>query len=176
MATRVLVTSASKHGSTLDIADVIAGVLNRRGLDVVDAPIDEVSDVAGFDAAVIGSAVYVGKWMGEAVEFAERHAVALSAIPVWLFSSGPLGDPLRPDVDPVTIAELMPRVEAREHRLFPGKLDPAQLGMGEKLIVGMVRAPSGDYRDFGAVERWANEIGDALDGTRTEPLPGTVTG
>jgi menaquinone-dependent protoporphyrinogen oxidase len=151
MARKVLVTSASKHGATLDIADVIAGVLSRRGLEVADKPMDEVRDLAGFDAAVIGSAVYVGKWMSEAIAFTERHAKELSAIPVWLFSSGPLGDPPKPAADPVTVAEIMPKVGAREHRLFSGRLDPTQLGMGEKLIVNMVRAPSGDFRDFQAV-------------------------
>jgi len=86
-----------------------------------------------------------------------------------------LGDPPRPDADPVSIAELMPKVGAREHRVFAGKLDPAQLGMGEKLIVGMVRAPSGDYRDFGAIETWANEIADALVGSAQETLSGTAS-
>jgi menaquinone-dependent protoporphyrinogen oxidase len=162
MSRRVLVTSASKHGATFDIADVIAGTLSRRGLEVVDQPIDEVRDVAGFDAAVIGSAVYVGKWMSEAVAFIDAHVDQLDEIPVWLFSSGPLGDPPKPEAEPVTIGELAAKIGARPHRIFPGRLESSQLGLGEKLIVNMVRAPSGDFRDFRAVEAWANEIADTL--------------
>ena len=162
MAIKVLVTSASKHGSTFDIADVIAGVLARRGLDVVDKPVGEVGDVKEFGAVIIGSAVYVGKWMPEAVSFVERHAEALEEMPVWLFSSGPLGDPPRPNVDPVTIADLASHIGARPHRIFAGRLEGSQLGLGEKLIVNMVRAPSGDFRDFQAVDEWANEIADTL--------------
>ena len=173
MARTVLVTSASRHGSTYDIADVVAGVLGRRGLNVLDQPIGETSNLEGVDAAVIGSAVYVGKWMPEAVRFVEHHAAYLSEIPVWLFSSGPLGDPPKPEADPTTVAELMPKIGAKSHRVFPGRLEPGQLGLGEKLIVNMVRAPSGDFRDFRAVMAWAEEIADAL----LDPslaLPGTV--
>jgi len=162
MAKTVLVTSASRHGSTYDIADVIAGVLGRRGFNVLDDPIGDVKSLEGVDAAVIGSAVYVGKWMPEAVGFVERHADFLREIPVWLFSSGPLGDPPKPAADPTTIAELMPKIGARSHRVFPGRLEPGQLGLGEKLIVNMVRAPNGDFRDFRAVMAWAEEVADAL--------------
>ena len=90
---RVLVTGASKHGSTLDIIDVIARTLIQRGFEVVDKQVDEVGDLDGYQAAVIGSGVYVGRWLSEATTFATRHAEELSRMPVWLFSSGPLGDP-----------------------------------------------------------------------------------
>jgi menaquinone-dependent protoporphyrinogen oxidase len=162
MGRHVLVTSASKHGATLDITDVIAGVLSRRGLDVIDKPLDEVRGLDGYDAAVIGSAVYVGRWMSEATSLVKHHAEQLRAMPVWLFSSGPLGNPPLPAADPVEVAELVEAIAARGHRVFAGRLDPSHLGLGEKLIVRMVRAPSGDYRDFTAVEAWAHEIADAL--------------
>ena len=86
MASRILVAGASRHGATLDIVDAIAGVLTHRGLSVVDKPIDEVADLGEFDAAVIGSAVYVGRWMSDAVEFIDSRADELSRMPVWLFS------------------------------------------------------------------------------------------
>jgi menaquinone-dependent protoporphyrinogen oxidase len=162
MTRKVLVACASRHGSTMDIADAIAGVLSARGCDVTDKEVDEVASVDGFDAAVIGSAVYVGRWMSDAVSFIEDNAAGLSRIPVWLFSSGPLGDPPKPEGDPTTIAELLTKITPRGHRVFKGRLDTGLLGLGEKVIVGMVKAPKGDFRDFGEIEAWAREIADEL--------------
>lgn len=164
MTKRVLVACASKHGATLEINDVIAGVLSRRGLDVVDKPIGELDGVATYDAAVLGSAVYVGRWMSEASRFVKDHAERLRSIPVWLYSSGPLGDPPLPKTDPLDIAELTPLINPRGQQTFTGRLDTAALGLGEKLIVGVVRAPAGDYRAFGLVEQWAHQIADELIG------------
>lgn len=163
MASRILVAGASRHGATLDIVDAIASVLTHRGFSVIDKPLEEVSDPGGFDAVVIGSAVYVGRWMGDAVDFIDNHADELCRIPVWLFSSGPIGDPPMPEGDPTEVPELIDKIQARGHRIFAGRLDKDRLGLGERLIVSMVRAPSGDFRDFPQVAAWANEIADSLD-------------
>jgi menaquinone-dependent protoporphyrinogen oxidase len=57
------------------------------------APVQDVGAIDGYDAVVLGSAVYLGNWMKPAKEFAVREAAALAAVPVWLFSSGPIGSP-----------------------------------------------------------------------------------
>jgi menaquinone-dependent protoporphyrinogen oxidase len=163
MAKYVLVAAASKHGATLDIADVIAGVLSHRGFEVVDKQVDEVGDLGGIDAAVIGSAVYVGRWMPEAVSFVDRFGAQLSALPVWLFSSGPVGDPPKPAGEPEGAVEIARNINAREHRVFGGNLDTDRLGIGERLIVGMLKAPQGDFRDLDEVRAWAGRIADELD-------------
>ena len=64
-------------------------------------PPQEVGAVEEFDAVVLGSAVYMGQWMRPARELAERSAAALAARPVWLFSSGPVGEPAKPADNPV---------------------------------------------------------------------------
>jgi menaquinone-dependent protoporphyrinogen oxidase len=93
--TRILVASATRHGSTAEIAAEIADVLRREvpggNVDVRDAA--KAGDVAAHDAAVIGSAVYMGRWLPAARDLVEGHREVLSTMPVWLFSSGPLGDP-----------------------------------------------------------------------------------
>ncbi len=162
MSKHVLIASASKHGSTFDIADEIARVLTARGLRVTDKPIEEIDSVNAFDAVVIGSAVYVGRWMPEAVTFISRHAAALTARPVWLFSSGPIGEPPKPTEDPANLAEMIAKTGARGHRIFAGRLEPDRLGLGERAIVAMLRAPKGDFRDFAAIGAWAAEIADEL--------------
>jgi menaquinone-dependent protoporphyrinogen oxidase len=171
MGRHVLIATASKHGSTLDIADEIARVLTRHGLEVTSKRVNEaagMADLAGFDAALVGSAVYVGNWLAEAVAFVDRHAAELAQMPVWLFSSGPVGQPAMPAGDPTGTDEMVAKTRARGHRVFAGRLDVTQLGMGERMIVRLLRAPTGDYRDWQAVTAWATEIADALDagGTR----------
>lgn len=162
MSKHVLIATASKHGSTFDIADEIARVLTARGFVVTDKPIEEVGSVTTFDAVVVGSAVYVGRWMAEAVAFISRHATALAARPVWLFSSGPIGEPPKPTEDPSNLAEMVAQTGARGHRIFAGRLEPERLGLGERAIVAMIRAPKGDFRDFAEIGAWAAEIADEL--------------
>ena len=156
---RILVTAASRHGSTLEMASAIGRALTDIGLEVEVKPMQELDGVAGFNAVVLGSGVYMGRWLPEATEFVQRHAVELGARPVWLFSSGPIGSPdPKPEGDPVGIGELVAGIRARGHRTFTGRLDRGRLGVGEKLVVSAVRAPDGDFRDWGALTAWAKEI------------------
>lgn len=159
---RVLVTAASKHGSTGEIAGAIAEVLGGRGLETVVTPPEEVDDIAAFDAAVLGSAVYAGRWMKPARELVERAADDLAARPVWLFSSGPIGEPPRPEEDPVDVAEIVESTSARDHRVFAGRLERSRLGFGERAVVAALRAPDGDFRDWDEIRGWATAIADEL--------------
>jgi menaquinone-dependent protoporphyrinogen oxidase len=161
---RVLITAASRHGATSGIAEAIAETLREAGLTVDLARPEEASGIERYDAVVLGSAVYAGRWIDSARTFADRYAESLATRPVWLFSSGPIGDPPKPDADPPEVAPLVERIAAREHRSFPGRLDRASLGFLERTIVGALRAPDGDFRDFAAVRGWAAEIARALVG------------
>lgn len=159
----ILVTAASKHGSTAEIATAIGRELRARGAETTVVDPEAVTDLDGYDAVVLGSAVYAGHWLEPAKTLAQRLGDEVASRPVWLFSSGPLGDPLRPDEDPVDVAGIAETVRARGHRVFPGKLDRSNLSFGEKAIVMALRAPEGDFRDWDAVADWAAEITAALD-------------
>lgn len=159
---RVLVTAASKHGATAEIARLIAGRLADAGLDVTLLPPDQVEKVDGFDAVVIGSAVYVGRWMDDAKRFINRFGPDLASRPVWLFSSGPAGDPPKPEGEPADVPAIREATHARYHRVFDGRIDRSHLGFGEKLAVTAVHAPDGDFRPLGEITRWADEIARAL--------------
>lgn len=161
---KVLVSAASKHGATAGIADAIGSTLMTRGFEVMVKEPGHVEEVHTFDAIVVGSAVYAGHWMKPAIELTERFAERFPGKPVWLFSSGPLGDPPKPTEDPVDVAEVMKLTGAREHRVFAGKLDKAMLSFPERAIVGALRAPYGDFRDWDEIRGWAEEIADSLVG------------
>jgi menaquinone-dependent protoporphyrinogen oxidase len=159
---KVLVSAASKHGSTDEVARTIAEVLTESGLSAVVAAPATITSLNGFDAAVIGSAVYYGKWLDAAKTLVERHTASFDGRPVWLFSSGPLGDPAKPEGDPVDVPALMARTHARGHRVFAGRLDKGRLGLAEKVVVRGVGAAEGDFRPWAEIRAWAREIAAAL--------------
>jgi menaquinone-dependent protoporphyrinogen oxidase len=162
---RVLVTAASRHGATTEVAASVAAALGRAGLEVAVLAPSEVTTIDGFDAAVVGSGVYAGRWLAPAKDLLTQHREELARIPVWLFSSGPVGDPPKPAEDPVDVAAMVELVGARGHRVFPGLLDRRRLGLAEKAILAVVRAPEGDYRPWGGIDAWAGEIAAALEGS-----------
>jgi menaquinone-dependent protoporphyrinogen oxidase len=161
---RVLVTAASRHDATREIAEAIADGLRKRGVHAETRPIEQIAGLDGFDAVVVGSAIYMGRWLKVAREFVARRATALSSMPVWLFSSGPLGPPdhLIPAGEPADAEQLIDLVQARGHRGFPGRLERASLGFAERAAAMAVHAPDGDSRDWDAIDAFAGEIAAEL--------------
>jgi menaquinone-dependent protoporphyrinogen oxidase len=160
----VLVAYASKYGSTQEIAETIGRELRGRGLETDVRSIGGIEDIAGYDAVVLGSAVYVGRWLSNARAFVKEHVGELADRPTWLFSSGPIGQPPRPtDDDAVQVDEIVEAIGAKEHRLFPGRLDRRMLNRREWAVVFALRVKEGDYRDEGEVSAWAREIAASLE-------------
>ena len=156
----VLVTTASRHGATAEIGAEIAAVLSERGIASVAAPVATASP-SDYDAVILGSAVYMGRWLPPARDFVERHRDTLAQRPVWLFSSGPVG--VSPPAGMEHIADAEEVRGARAHRVFDGRIDRRELGLLEKAALRAVHAPDGDYRDWEAVRAYANEIADELE-------------
>ena len=169
----ILVAYASRLGSTKAIAAHLAARLETHGLTAADRPIGSIGDLTSYDAFVIGSAVYAGHWLKEATAFVHGHRTVLATRPVWLFSSGPVGtvaSKVEP-VDPADVHELSTAVHAREHRTFAGALDRgavdgSDLGFAERFVAKRF-VPDGDFRDWPAIEAWADEIARELAATVT---------
>jgi menaquinone-dependent protoporphyrinogen oxidase len=169
---KVLVTAASKHGSTRELAETIARVLEGHGLSAELVDMDEVDDLSGYDAYVVGSGIYMGNWLKEARRFIDAHASELTRRPTWLFASGSIvGEPPLADDPNALRAGLVERLvettNAREHKLFAGKLDLSKLGLLEKAAVRGAHASEGDYRDWDDAKRWATEIAAELSAKQT---------
>lgn len=171
--TAVLIAVAGRHGATTGIAEEIAGVLREElpGTEIEVRDAADPGDLDRFDAVLVGSAIYMGRWLPSARHLVESHREQLASVPLWMFSSGPLGDPPRPIDDLAEVTELGTGVASRGHHVFGGRLDPADLRWTERLAVRAVRAPTGDFRDHDAIRAWALEV--AADLTALQPTRGT---
>ncbi len=162
---RVLVTWGSKRGGTEGIARAIAETLAARGHDVTAVRAEHAPGPDGFEAVVIGGALYANRWHRAARRYANRHAARLTRVPVWLFSSGPLDDSAaRGAIAPTNqVAAIAERLGAREHVTFGGRLARHAKGFP---AAAMAKTRSGDWRDLPRVQVWANGVADALPTAR----------
>lgn len=166
---RVLVTYASGHGSTKEVAERLAERLADRGSQVEALPVERVHDVAGsYDAVVLGSAVYDGSWIPQALDFARRHRGALVGRPVWLFSVGAFGDRHRAigalmKREPREIAELQDAIQARDYRVFAGVVERERWPLKGRMVFRGLGGAYGDNRDWPEIDAWAGQIAGELE-------------
>ncbi len=172
----VLVAYATRHGATRGIAERIASTLLAAGVPAEARPCSEIRDPSAYDAFVIGGAAYMFHWHRDAARFVRRHRALLATRPVWLFSSGPLGDEptddkgndLRRASIPREIPELAEAVHARDHHVFFGAYSREQkpIGLGERFVALLPATrdamPDGDFRDWPEIEGWAAGIAAQL--------------
>ena len=171
---RVLVAYASKHGATKGIADHIGNGLRRSGHQVDVRPAQDTGDPSAYDAFVIGSAAYAGHWLKPATSMVRKNKEMLSHKPVWLFSSGPLGERLDPrgrdqreSAVPQEAAEFEV-IHPRDFHVFFGALDVDKLNLWERALPKMIPSlrrlmPEGDYRDWQDVDGWTGGIARELE-------------
>jgi menaquinone-dependent protoporphyrinogen oxidase len=157
----VLVAYASKRGSTAEIAETVAATLRREGLGVCLERAEEVRSLEPYEAVVLGSAVYMKRWRGDAKHFLKKHRKALRQMPFWVFSSGPVGDPAQDDPDwmePPKLAEKIEEMGGRDHAVFGGRVPTEPRRVMEKAMVEGVPERFRDRRDWDQIRTWAKEI------------------
>jgi menaquinone-dependent protoporphyrinogen oxidase len=160
---RILVTTATKMGSTAEIGESIAERLRGAGLPVDTSPAGEVSSLKPYRAVVLGSATYMMRWRREAGAFLRRFRRELAERDLWLFQSGPLDHSAEEKAYP-----LPQRIEARlgdlrfrGHATFGGRIDPEHAkGF---ITSSMVKKGLGqDFRNFDQIDAWADAIAHEL--------------
>jgi menaquinone-dependent protoporphyrinogen oxidase len=161
----VLVAYGSKRGGTRGIAEIIGEVLTERGVTTDIRDVREVDPAAGYDAVIVGGALYAMRWHRAARRYVKRNERSLREIPVWLFSSGPLdGSATEREIPPVRqVQVLMDRVRARGHVTFGGRLEHDAKGFPAS---AMAKKHAGDWRDQEKIRRWANDVADELTQVR----------
>lgn len=159
---KILVTYGSKMGGTQGIAQVLGDKFAALGFDATVKSTRLVDDVTGYDAVIVGGALYNNRWHKDARRFVKRHAATLSERPVWLFSSGPLDNrALEEEIPPVGhVRKAMEITGAREHMTFGGRLPEDATGFP---AASMAKTQAGDWRDRDHVEGWAKRVHDELN-------------
>jgi menaquinone-dependent protoporphyrinogen oxidase len=155
--TRVLVAYASKHGATAEIAAAIADQLTAADHDADCLPAEAVDELAGYDAVVLGSGVYMKRWLKPARHLLHRRE--LGERPLWLFSSGPCGtDPDPSWAEPRSIRTAAKRLEARDHTVFGGRLPLEPSNFMERGMLNATPPEHRDLRDWDEIRGWAAQI------------------
>jgi menaquinone-dependent protoporphyrinogen oxidase len=155
---KILVTYATRAGSTCEVAEYVAEVLRATGAIVDVKYVTAVHEVQGYDAVVVGSAIRMGRWLPEAVEFVQANREPLSHIPTAYFVvSGLLRNDI-PDIRRKVLAYLDPvckMVEPTSIGLFAGKIGYSSIGGFDRSIVDAVSSSEGDWRNWEAIRGWA---------------------
>lgn len=171
----ILVAYATVHGSTQSIAERIGDRLRSGALEVRVVPVAHVLSLEEYDAVILGSAIHNQAWLPEAALFVTAQRRALAHLPVWLFSVGMVAA-LRPifrgmakqEGDSV-LAEFEGTISARGHQLFSGVAEASHFTSKQRLAYKLFGARFGDFRDWDAIDLWADEIRADLHTLRSEP-------
>ena len=167
---RILVAYASKHGATAEIAEAVADELRQAGHDVDCLSADQVDTLDGYDALVIGSAVYMKRWQPEARRLLKRHAKELAARPFWVFSSGPFGESPDPSwSEPPRTITRAEHLGVRDHIVFGGRLPLEPSNFMERAMVRDCPPDKRDLRDWDEIRAWAAKIGSELESGVSRP-------
>jgi menaquinone-dependent protoporphyrinogen oxidase len=161
----VLVAYSSKRGSTAEIAETVAATLRREGLGVCLERAEDVASLERYDAVVLGSAVYMKRWRGDARHFLKKHRKALKQTPFWVFSSGPVGDPAKDNpewTEPPKIATKVEELGGRDHVIFGGRLPSEPENFIEKAMVEGTPREFRDRRNWAEIRKWAHGVATQL--------------
>jgi menaquinone-dependent protoporphyrinogen oxidase len=170
MGKRALVAYATRAGSTVEIAAAIGEMLSEAGTAVDILPAKQVTDPAPYQLVVLGSGIYLGRWMRDAVKLLERHREALNDVPVAFFSVClTLKEATEENRRKVAaymepVRERVPEVEPAEVGMFAGRLDASKLPLHHRLIIDGLGEESADYRDWDAVRAWGEKVASLLPG------------
>jgi menaquinone-dependent protoporphyrinogen oxidase len=164
---RVLVAHGSKYGATAEIAERIGKVLREQGFEVDVLPAGKVRELAHYGAVVLGGALYIGRWHRAAATLLIKRELDLAKVPTWLFSSGPTGpgDPVQlvqGQKLPKDLRAAADRIKPRDVAVFHGWLDETKMNALERQAIKMIKSPTGDFRDWQAIEAWARSIAEVL--------------
>lgn len=163
MGKKILVVYASKYGSTGGIADAIGKELSRKGAAVDVFLTKNPVNLSSYQGLVIGSPIYRGEWLPEALNFVKTNREVLRRLPVAYFLVCiTLSKPTKENrckalsyLDP--ILEAVPQVKPVITGAFAGALDYSNLSSPNKKILKFKGAPEGDFRDWDAIRAWAGQ-------------------
>ncbi len=167
MPHKILVTYASRTGTTAEIAKAIGKILEDNHTQVDVMPMQAVKDLTPYHAVIAGSAIRAARWLPEAVQFIRTHQRELSHKPFAMYTvcitlAMSNGEQHRSGVAEWT-APVRAMVQPLSEGLFAGMLDFRKLPFNLETLrlratVAMGIFPRGDRRDWNAVRAWALKL------------------
>lgn len=158
---KVLVAYASKCGSTGEVAQAIGATLCANGATVDVRRIEDVVDVAGYDAFVIGSAIRMGNWLPQAKNFVETNVTRLRSAHTAFFTVHMLNtddSEASKAARSAYVAPVHALLEPQSEAFFAGKLDMSKMSFLDRMISRMMKAKDEDRRDWRAIAAWAEQL------------------
>jgi menaquinone-dependent protoporphyrinogen oxidase len=171
MNDKILITYASRAGSTAGVAEAIGKTLIEKGLQVDVLPMQEVKDLSPYRAVVAGSAIRGQKWLPEAMRFLSNHRSELSRKPFAAFmvcitlsmaNAGQYREGLKN-----WMSQVREIVHPVSEGYFAGALDFSKLpfslnvlAMRFVVLIGVWN--QGDHRDWTAIRIWAESLPSRL--------------
>ena len=165
MLQKILVTYATRTGSTTGVAEAIAKTLREHGAQVDVIPMRKVTDVISYQAVVAGSAIQNRQWLPEAVQFVKTHQTTLNQKPFAMFAvcmtlAMKNGESYRPQISE-WLAPVRRLGRPVSEGIFSGALDISKIpSFGDRLKFRLSVAfgvwSEGDHRDWNAIREWAN--------------------
>ena len=167
MTNKILVTYASRTGSTIGVAEAIGKTLSESGAQVDILPMQEVKDLSPYNAVVAGSAIQDRQWLPEAIQFVQIHRTALNQKPFAMFAvcmtlAMKNGENYRPQISE-WLAPARRLVRPVSESIFAGALDIRKIpSFGDRLkfrlSVLFGAWSEGDHRDWNAIREWADGL------------------
>jgi len=166
MSISVLVAYATTYSSTQEVAGAVAATLRQNGLTVDLRHMPDVLSLEGYDAVVLGTAIYMFRLHKDARRFLARHSHALTMQRVAVFALGPFhDDPKEWDAARSHLDKGLakfPWLVPIDKRVFGGRFDPAKLRFPYTLMPALRRMPASDIRDWNAIRTWASDLAGRL--------------
>ena len=166
MPISVLVTWATRYGSTREVAEAVAEVLRENGLAVEARPLQNVDRLDDFDAIVLGCAIYVSRIHRDARRFLSANRDTLSRKPVALFVLGPVHNDEKQwsSARGQVSKELgrFPWFHPVAQAIFGGRWDPATVGFPFRFLPALKSMPVSDARDWDGIRAWAGTLVEAF--------------
>ena len=167
MTGKVLVTYASRTGTTKGVAEFIGKTLVEEGVSAEVLPMNDVNDLSSYKAVIAGSAVQANRWLPEAFQFIETRQSELNNIPIAIFTvcmtlAMPNGGKYR-SVVAQWVEPVRRLVRPVDEAYFAGALDisriPARSGRFKfRLSVFLGVWKTGDHRDWVGIRAWAKKL------------------
>lgn len=159
---KILVAVASTYGATHELAGWIRDALADTGHSVTLSSVEQVGRLADYDAVVLGSAVYIGRILTHARQFARRLESEFAPKPVWVFASGMKNITASPLQDRYAQPQEPPYFGG-QYPIFGGRVDPSQLGPAERALAGFMGSHGKDERHRETIEAWARRVATQAD-------------